>query len=163
MDQSTKRGLIVTGLLLTAAAGVYFFVKYKGKIHDLLTGGKTTNPASVNNSTTASQVQVINPGSSQQQPPNQSKAAPLPVLAKADDVLATSVTAANAKAVYATNDGVGVYNMNNQKSFETKKGQYLGVISYASPSSTGGFIIYFLGQGNVKYWIPSAFAQIKTG
>lgn len=84
-------------------------------------------------------------------------------LVKADDVLSTSTDSAKGRQLYATNDGVGVYNGNNQLSFRTKRGQFLGIVGNAQPSSAGGYLIYFLSTGKTILWIPSAYAAIKTG
>ncbi len=79
---------------------------------------------------------------------------------KANDVLAANINAANNKWAYATGD-TGVYNMQSQKSFTAKKGDVLGVVSYARKTNSG-YIIYFIDNKGVKYWTYSGNVQIKT-
>ncbi len=161
MEKSVKRNLlIVSGLLLAAGIVAYLYSQNsKDKSEPVLDPEKqpdikitsTDKPIVTNNSN----VKPKPPAQGIKIQTAQAK------LVKANDVLAANINGANTKAVYALTDGVGVYNMNNVLSFKTKKNQYLGIVSQARKSNND-YIINFIGNGGVKYWITSSYAGIKV-
>lgn len=178
MSPSVKKGIIVVAIVVIAGGALLFF-SGKKKIKQM-TGLDPADPGTNSTPTPEGEKKgvmgsVLNAFSPKHKPviitpppPTSAPTSPgikIPVqqiqLTKAGDLLATNINAANGKPIYATSEGVGVYNLANIKSFSTKKNQYLGVVTQARQSGNS-FIIYFLGNGNAKFFIPALYAAIRT-
>ncbi len=150
--EAKKRNSIIIGtvLIIGAAAFAYFYSRKKR-------GGDASSetlPSPAPTSNSEKTKSVVQEAVKQNAPIKQVN------FAKANDVLATNINAANNKWAYATGD-TGIYNMQSQKSFTAKKGDVLGVVSSARKTNSG-YIIYFIDNKGVKYWTYSGNVQIKT-
>lgn len=68
----------------------------------------------------------------------------------ATDVLASNIKGGNARPLYAIVGGMTIYNAGGVPTGKTVKGQRLGTVINAQPTSKGYWVNY-LGAGNVKY------------
>lgn len=82
-------------------------------------------------------------------------------LVSAVDLLAGDPNGAYHKSIFAQVSNLPVYNMNGQKAFVTKKGQWIGYVTKVQ--KIGGFYrLFFLGSGGVKYYMPASGVLVKT-
>ena len=178
MESPTKKLLAFGVLFILVGGATAYYLKNKNKEESEKDLGSNANEDALNQSvnTPASSVATKATKTSTPATKPSTKAASAPTktasvntgvskaqIAKANDLLAGNIKAADAKPIYALADGVSVYNMKSEKAFVAKKGQYLGVCSYSRESGANGYIMYFLGAGaaNVKYWTTSNSIGVK--
>jgi hypothetical protein len=173
MSPSTKKGLIAVAAVVIISGGIigfYFFRKRNTKkpVEELLPEGVTGTGSQTGTTETKVSANIPKKQTANiTKPVASSSGVPIQTqkiqLTRADDVLASGINSANAKPLYSVSDiGAPIYNMNNESVGRKPKNTYLGVVTQARKNEKGGYIVYFLGQGNVKYWTPSSFVAVKT-
>ncbi len=156
MTTKTRNGIAIAGVILIASGIAYhYYVKNKGKPkgsseekpkEGVGSGTKITTPGQV----AGTKTEPIKVATQKAQ------------IVSANDVLASSETGANAKAIYGIKDGYPIMNLAGAKVGRTAKGKYLGVVTTSTKNPNGGYVLIFLGTGNVKYIVPGDAVGVKT-
>lgn len=158
MTPKGKKIVIGISLLTLAGIGGYIYYKHKKDKKAIEDGSNpidsTTNDVKESDSIQPKQgsTNVIMPSAPIIQKPKGSQSTPkqstthttqtanLPTLVPAIDLLAQGLTKAVNKEIYAKYDNMPMYNVKNQQAFKTKKGQFLGLGSYAVSTASGAFL-----------------------
>ena len=69
------------------------------------------------------------------------------------DLIATDAKAANTKPLYAGIKGIGIYNLNNNITQETKANEFLGIITNVLKTSNISYKVTFIKATGIKYYI----------
>jgi len=163
MNANKKKKVIVIGSLLVIG-GVVGYILWKRK-KDQENALTNTTPAveeiKVEETKVVEEKKPIvvkgtQPVITQSLPPTKPTPLPPKFVSKskvnATDVLASNIKGGNARPLYAISGGFTIYNAGGVPTAKTVKGQRLGTIINAQPTSKGYWINY-VGAGNVRYKI----------
>lgn len=170
MNAATKKGLVVvSALLLIGGLLAYLYSRREKTTEESKPGegagsegAETSSGGASTGGTKPSTTSPKGTGSVKPKPPAQVQVQTQQIkLVRASDVLASTPNPTG-KLLYAGTDGVGVYNMNSELAFKTKKNQYLGAISQVRKNNAGIYVINFVTTGGVKYWTIATGMLIKV-